>query len=166
MLHRLAYFRCLQHHGVLKMQRQKFPTWFDASTPFSRKGGHVLLFRERELYAMTAVVNRHTKAPVRFVVGLSLLVRAMLDSYSQLEGRRLEALSRLFAQNVRIYAHPMKAADLQEAIKGFSHTGLEWSETNGWVSAKQLRLAPPLGHLYEYLLASTFLVPLSASSKA
>jgi len=28
----------------------------------------------------------------------------MLDTYSRLEGRRLEALSRLFAQNVRIYA--------------------------------------------------------------
>jgi hypothetical protein len=124
------------------------------------QGGHVLLFRERELYAMTAVVNRHTKAPVRFVVGLSLLVRALLDTYSHLEGRRLEALSRLFAQNVRIYAHPMKAADLQEAIKGFSHTGLEWSETNGWVSAKHLRFAAPLGHLYEYLLASNFLVPI------
>ena len=83
-----------------------------------------------------------------------------MDTYSHLEGRRLEALSRLFAQNVRIYAHPMNAADLQEEIKGFSHTGLEWSETNGWVSAKQLRFAAPLGHLYEYLLASNFLVPI------
>jgi hypothetical protein len=123
-------------------------------------GGHVLLFRERELYAMTTVVNRYTKAPVRFVVGLSLLVRALLDTYSHLEGRSLEALSRLFAQNVRIYAHPMNTADLQEAIIGFSHAGLEWSETNGWVSAKQLRFAAPLGHLYEYLLASNFLVPI------
>ena len=29
------------------------------------QGGNVLLFRERELYAMTALVNRYTKAPVR-----------------------------------------------------------------------------------------------------
>jgi hypothetical protein len=124
------------------------------------RGGNVLLFRERELYAMTALVNRYTKAPVRFVVGLSLLIRAFDDPYFHLEGRRLEALSRLFAQNVRIYAYPMTAVDLQEAIKGFSPTGLEWTETNGWVSAKQLRFAPPLGHLYTYLLASNFLVPM------
>jgi hypothetical protein len=124
------------------------------------QGGNVLLFRQRELYAMTALVNRHTKAPVRFVAGLSLLIRAFDDSYFNLEGRRLEALSRLFAQNVRIYAYPMTAVNLQEAIKGFSPTGLEWSETNGWVSAKQLRVAPPLGHLYAYLLASNFLVPM------
>jgi hypothetical protein len=124
------------------------------------RGGNVLLFRERELYAMTALVNRYTNAPVRFVVGLSLLLRAVNDPYFNLEGRRLEALSRLFAQNVRIYAYPMTVVDLQEAIKGFSPTGLEWNETNGWVSAKQLRVAPPLGHLYAYLLASNFLVPM------
>jgi len=124
------------------------------------QGGNVLLFRQRELYAMTAFVNRYTKAPVRFVAGLSLLIRAFDDAYFNLEGRRLEALSRLFAQNVRIYAYPMTAVDLQQAIQSFSPAGLEWSETNGWVSAKQLRVAPPLGHLYAYLLASNFLVPM------
>jgi hypothetical protein len=108
------------------------------------QGGNVLLFRQRALYAMTALVNRYTKAPVRFVAGLSLLIRAFDDAYFNLEGRRLEALSRLFAQNVRIYAYPMTAVNLQEAIKEFSPTGLEWSETNGWVSAKQLRVAPPV----------------------
>jgi hypothetical protein len=123
-------------------------------------GGNVLLFRERELYAMTALVNRYTTAPVRFVAGLSLVIRAFSDTYFNLEGRLLEALSRLFAQNVRIYAYPMTAMDLQESVKSLSPTGLEWSETNGWVSAQQLRLAPPLGHLYAYLLASNFLVPM------
>jgi len=51
---------------------------------------------------MTALVNRYTSAPVRFVAGLSLLIRAFNDPYFKLEGRRLEGLSRLFAQNVRI----------------------------------------------------------------
>jgi hypothetical protein len=129
------------------------------------QGGNALLFRERELYAMTALVNRYTPAPVRFIAGLSLLIRALHDPYYQLGGRRLEALSRLFAQNVRIYAHPMTVLDLQEAIKSLSVTGLEWTETNGWVSAKQLRVAPPLGHLYAYLLASNFLVPMQIAGE-
>src|SRR6266478_5502950 len=124
------------------------------------RGADVLLFRERELYAMTAFVNRYTKAPLRFVAGLSLLIRAFEDPYGNLEGRRLEAISRLFAQNVRIYAYPMTAADLEEWIKSFSASGWEWSATNGWVSAEQLRLAPPLGHLYAYLLAKNFLAPM------
>jgi hypothetical protein len=123
-------------------------------------GGEVLLFRERELYTMTALVNRYTKAPLRFVIGLSLLIRAFEDPYGNLEGRLLEALSRLFAQNVRVYAYPMTVADLKEWGRSFPSTDWEWSETNGWVSAKQLRLAPPIGHLFEYVLATNFLTPL------
>jgi hypothetical protein len=123
-------------------------------------GGDVLLFRQRELYHMTAFVNRYTKAPVRFVVGLSLVIRAFEDLYGNLEGSRLEALGRLLAQNVRIYAHPMTAGDLREWLNSFSKTDWEWNETNGWVSAAQLRRAPPLGNLYAYVLANNFLVPM------
>jgi hypothetical protein len=123
-------------------------------------GGDVLLFRQVELYHMTALVNRHTTAPVRFVAGLSLMIRASADAYSNLEGRRLEALARLFAQNVRIYVYGMTATDLREWLQSNSSTGWEWSETNGWVSASQLRHAPPFGHLFAYLLASNFLVPM------
>ena len=130
------------------------------------RGGHVLLFRERELYNMTAFMNRYTKAPLRFVAGLSLLMRAFDDPYFNLEGRLLEALARLLTQNVRIYAHPMAEVDLREAVKAFSAIELEWTETNGYVFAEQLRFKPPLDHLYSYLLASNFLVPLRVSAKA
>jgi hypothetical protein len=123
-------------------------------------GGDVLLFRQSELYQMTPVVNRYTKAPVRFVSGLSLVIRAFEDLYGHLEGSRLEALGRLFAQNVRIYAYPMTAGDLREWLNSVSMTGWEWNETDGWVSAAQLRRAPPLGHLFDYLLASNFLIPM------
>jgi hypothetical protein len=128
--------------------------------------GDVLLFRKPELYHMTALVNRHTQAPVRFVVGLSLLIRAFESVYGNLQGKLLEALARLFAQNVRIYVYPMTAADLQEWLKSASVTGWEWSETNGWVSASQLRRAPPLGHMFAYLLASSFLVPMRVPMEA
>jgi hypothetical protein len=123
-------------------------------------GGDVLLFRKPELYQMTTLVNRHTQAPVRFVGGLSLVIRAFEDIYGNLEGKLLEALARLFAQNVRIYVYPMAATDLREWLKSASVNGWEWSETNEWVSASELRRAPPLGHLFAYLLASNFLVPM------
>src|SRR5215470_4414379 len=117
-------------------------------------GGSVLVFREQELYAMTSLVNRYTKEPVRFVVGLSLLIRAFEYRYGGLAGSFLEALSKLFAQNVRIYAYPMTSKDLKEATQSLSATDWEWSETNGWVTADQLRLSPPGGHLLQYVLAS------------
>jgi hypothetical protein len=80
-------------------------------------GGDVLLFHKPELYHVTALVNRHTQAPVRFVGGLSLVIRAFEDIYANLEGKLLEALARLFAQNVRIYVYPMTVADLRESLK-------------------------------------------------
>jgi hypothetical protein len=129
-------------------------------------GGDVLLFIKPELYNMKALVNRHTQEPVRFVAGLSLIIRAFEDIYANLEGRLLEAVARLFAQNVRIYVYPMTAADLREWLKSTSFTGWEWSETNGWVSAAQLRHAPPLGHLFAYLLASNFLVAMRVPVEA
>ena len=128
--------------------------------------GDVLLFRQSELYHVTSFVNRHTKAPVRFVSGLSQVIRTFEDLYGNLEGSRLEALGRLFAQNVRSYAYPMTAADLREWLNSVSMTGWEWNETNGWVSAAQLRRAPPLGHLFNYLLGSNFLVPMPVPAAA
>jgi hypothetical protein len=97
---------------------------------------------------------------------LALLIRAFEDVYSSLEGRRLEALARLFAQNVRIHVYPMTVTDLREWLKGVFATGWEWDETNGWVSVTHLRRAPPLGHLFDYLLASNFLVAVEVPVEA
>jgi hypothetical protein len=60
----------------------------------------------------------------------------------------------------------MTATDLREWLKSFSISGWEWSETNGWVSATQLRHAPPLGHLFAYLLSSNFLLPMRVPAEA
>jgi hypothetical protein len=124
------------------------------------RGGGVLLFRERELYSMTTFVNRYTEEHVRFIVGLSLLIRVWEYRYTKLAGSFLGGLSRLLAQNVRIYAYPMSASDLQQAVQRISATGWQWTDTNGWVSARQLQPAPPLRYLYEYVLASNFIVPM------
>ena len=124
------------------------------------RGGGVLLFRERELYNITTLVNRYTKEHIRFIVGLSLLIRVWEYRYAKLAGSFLEALSRLLAQNVRIYAYPMSSGDLEQATQSLSATSWQWTDTNGWVSARQLHPAPPLGHLYDYVLASNFLVPM------
>jgi hypothetical protein len=124
------------------------------------RGGDVLLFREQELYTQADFINRYTKEAVRFVVGLSVIIRTFEDRYSKLDGNLLRALAHLFAQNVRIYAYPMMASDLHKMIENISANGWEWSQTNGLVSARQLHPASAVGHLYEYLLASQFLIPI------
>jgi hypothetical protein len=101
-------------------QPRKFSDCSVASNPLLAAGGDLLLFRRPELYHVTALENRHTNAPVRFVGGLSLVIRAFEDVYGNLEGRGLEALARLFAQNVRVCVYPMTAADLQEWLTSVS----------------------------------------------
>ncbi|MGA8872110.1 MAG: hypothetical protein WB460_13270 [Candidatus Acidiferrales bacterium] len=59
----------------------------------------------------------------------------------------------------------MAEVDLREAVRTFSPIELERTETNAYVSAEQLRFKPPLDHLYAYLLASNFLVPLRIPAK-
>jgi len=40
--------------------------------------------------------------------------------------------------DVRTYAYPMETLDSQEAVKTVSAVDVEWTETNGRVSAEQL----------------------------
>jgi len=106
-------------------------------------------------------VNRFTDAPVRFAIGLPTLIRVFHDAHArQLAGSILEAIPRLFAQNAHIYAHPVPASVVDERLRRLSAEGWEYTEVDGWVTADRLRPAPPLSHLYAYLVAVGFIIPM------
>ena len=126
--------------------------------------GHTLVFGYSEFYRMTSFVNRYTRAPVRFAVDVSALVQFLSQTHGTLEGRLLEGLSRLFAQNVRVYAYPTAASAMQDSLAAASAAGWQWEEKNGLITADSLRPAAPLGHLYSYLIASGFILPLRGIS--
>jgi hypothetical protein len=124
-------------------------------------GRGVLLTRRRELHHVSALVNRFTDAPVRFAIGLPTLIRVFHDAHArQLAGSILEAIPRLFAQNAHIYAHPVPASVVDERLRRLSAEGWEYTEVDGWVTADRLRPAPPLSHLYAYLVAVGFIIPM------
>ena len=125
--------------------------------------GHgVLVCRRRELYRMSEFVNRFTTAPIRFVTGISTLIEVFRDRQNEaLAGALLEALARLFARNVRVYAYPMRADVLAERLGASPVLAGEGQPTGeSLVTADQLRPAFPLGDLYQYLLHTRFIVPL------
>jgi hypothetical protein len=125
------------------------------------QGAGLLLSRHPELYRTTAFVNRFSDAPIRFAVGIDALVRVFQDAhYQQLEGRMLEGIARLFAQNVRVYAFPLPAEALEARLRTLAAGGWQREGVDGWVSAEELRPEPPLSHLYDYLIASGFVVPM------
>lgn len=122
-------------------------------------GYGVMLFRARELYAMSAYMNRYTKSRIHFAIGLTVLARVFEDRYKHLPGSLLEGIARLFTQNVRVYVYPMPAEDVQRQVKETGVSGWTWKETDGMVTADNLHPSGPLDSLYQYLLRSEFILP-------
>ncbi len=135
-----------------------------------RASGHgVLVFRRREFYRMSELVTRFTAAPIRFVTGLSTLIGVFQDRQNEvLAGSLLEALARLFARNVRVYAYPMQADVLAERTDAGAFVATEEGAPAGdaLVTADRLRPAFPYGHLYQYLLQTGFIVPLGPAERS
>jgi hypothetical protein len=128
------------------------------------RSSDTLVFGYSEFYRMTSFVNRYTRAPVRFAVDVSALVQFLSQTHGTLEGRLLEGLARLFAQNVRVYAYPTAASAMQDSLAAASGAGWQWEEKNGLITADGLEPPAPLGHLYSYLVASGFIVPIPGIS--
>jgi len=121
-------------------------------------GYGVILLRAQELYAMSAFANRYTKLRIHFATGLTVLTRVLEDGYRDLAGTLLEALARLFTQNVRVTVYPMPAEELRRRVETDRLRDWRWEERDGMVSADNLHPSEPLNSLYQYLLRSEFIL--------
>ena len=122
-------------------------------------GYGVMLCRGRELYKISAYVNRYTTSRIHFAIGLTVLLRVLGDRYGDLPGTLLEGIARLFMQNVRVNVYPKKAKEVQRRVELAGLTGWKWKERDGMVAADDLYPPKPLDHLYRYLLDSDFIIP-------
>ena len=136
-----------------------FSELLDRVAALHQLGHGVLLMHDRELYKMSAIIQRFTALPIRFVVGVSVLLRVFEDDYRHLDGSTLRAISMLFSQNVRVYAYPMPTAAVQDWANKLSASEWRWQDVDGFVHADSLQPPGPLRYLYEYLLASNFIMP-------
>lgn len=124
------------------------------------EGFDVFLTVHRELYKISTLVSNFTKEQVRFVIGISALVKVLAAGYAELHGRALEGLSRLFTKDVRIYVYPMALEVLRTKLALERFADWKVSSTDGLLEADGIAPPPPLGHLYAYLLASGLVEPL------
>ena len=122
-------------------------------------GYGVLVSRAPELYAVTDYVNRYTKSRIHFAVGLSGLALVLARGYKHLPGSLLEAMARMFTQNVRVTVYPMEVADVRQRAESWGLNGWTWKEINGLIYPNDLHPAPPLDSLYRYLVASQLILP-------
>lgn len=140
-------------------------TVVDSNAPLPALGkGAAMMTQHRQLYRTTAFVRRYTQAPLRFAVPLPALIRIFDEvRYQHLEGRLLEGIARLFGSDVRVLAYPCPREELLHLLNTDLGRGWEVDGSGQWIGADQLRPAPPLRHLYEYLLACGFLAAMPPS---
>ncbi len=102
----------------------------------SATGYHVMISEYFEYYRLAAYLARYTTRPIGIAMGAgSLLELFNEDYYSNLDGGVLESLGRLFKNDLQLLIYPMLRED------GGLHT------------VDNLKIAPPMDHLYEYLVA-------------
>lgn len=103
--------------------------------------GHtVLISNYAEYHRLAAYLFRYTKKMIGLVMGVPTL-RELFDDkyYTDLEGGILESFGRLFKNSLKIYAYPQVDAS-----------------TSALITAGNLRTAPHLRHLYEFMLENRF----------
>jgi len=126
-------------------------------------GFPVLASRLRESFQLTHYLRRVSHEALRFVAGPSSLVELLDDvHYRDLPGGLLEGVGRLLADNVRVYVHPMEVEAFRSHLATY---GIDLANVSfpggGMVTAENLRLHGPLGHLYGHLMARGWIVPIS-----
>ena len=125
-------------------------------------GQYVMLSDFRENYQLSEYLIRYTKAPIRLVMGIATLVQLFQETYYEtLDGGIVEAMGRLIARNVRIYAYTMSAERFKRRLEAF---GLDLSfwvyPETGQVTVDNIMPKSHLRHLYTYLKEIKAFIPL------
>jgi hypothetical protein len=107
-------------------------------------GRPVLISNFGEFYRLANFLQRHTTKPIGLVIGLPTLREIFEEKYyTDLAGGILESFGRLFKNDLRLYAYPLLDP-----------------QTGSILTAGNLRVAPNLQPLYDYLLANRFIEPI------
>ena len=104
-------------------------------------GRTVLISKFAEYYRLAGYLSRYTNKMIGLVMGVPSLMEIFEEKYYlNLEGGILEALGRMFKGGLKLYVYPM----IDEA-------------TGKIVSAKQIKVAPNLRSLFQYLIDNQYI---------
>ena len=104
-------------------------------------GKNVLISNYGEFYRLAAYLFRYTKKMIGIVMGVPTLRELFEEKYyTDLEGGILESFGRLFKNALKLYVYPCRD-----------------SATGSLITAENLRVAPNLRHLYDYMLENLYI---------
>ncbi len=120
--------------------------------------GAALITRHQPLYRVSAFVRRYTSSAAELrshAAGVDASLRpSALPASGWSHARRRRAALRPRRARTRLSVPARRHASLRNTEAG---RGWDMDGSAAWITADQLRPAPPLRHLYEYLLATGFL---------
>ena len=124
--------------------------FLDRVDTLSSLGTAVLITNYLRFFRLAAYLCRYTEKNVGLVMGLRTLREVFQEEYYRdLEGGILEALGRLFKNDLKLYVHPQKDLD-----------------SGALVTAEMLSVAQHLRHLYAYLIENRFIEGLQGFNEA
>jgi hypothetical protein len=104
-------------------------------------GKSVLISNFAQHFRLAAYLHRYTKQMVGMVMGVPTLRELFEEKYyNDLGGGILESFGRLFKNDLKLYVYPMLDPETRELV-----------------TADNLKVAPNLKHLYQYLLQNNFI---------
>src|SRR5437773_465883 len=104
-------------------------------------GKTVLISNYARYFRLASYLSRYTKKMIGIAMGVPSLREIFEEKYyTDLEGGILEAVGRLFKNDLRLYVYPAQDP-----------------ATGSIITAGNLRVAPHLRHLYSYLLENHFI---------
>jgi hypothetical protein len=107
-------------------------------------GRPVLISSFGEFYRLANYIQRYTPKMIGLVMGVPTLREIFEEKYyTHLAGGILESFGRLFKNDLKLYAYPLLDP-----------------KTNALITAGNLRVAPRLQHLYDYLTENQHIQPI------
>lgn len=104
-------------------------------------GRPVMITNYGEFYRLANYLQRHTSKLIGLVMGVPTLRQIFEEKYySHLAGGILESFGRLFKNDLKLYAYP-----------------LQDPKTGALITAGNLRVAPKIQHLYDYLIENQYI---------
>ncbi|MBN8247389.1 MAG: TonB-dependent receptor, partial [Verrucomicrobia bacterium] len=113
--------------------------------------GHpVLSSNYGEFYRLAGYLFRFTRMPVGIVMGVPTLRELFEEKYyADLDGGILESFGRMFKNDLKLYVYPLRDA-----------------RSGSIITAVNLRVAPHIQHLYDFLLENQHIEPIRDVNQA
>lgn len=115
--------------------------FLDRADLLATLGHPVMISNYGEFFRLASYFFRYTKMPIGIVMGVPTL-RELFDEkyYAELDGGILESFGRMFKNALKLYAYPLRDP-----------------KSGSIITVGNLRVAPHLQHLYDYLFENHFI---------